>query len=289
MKISSLLFFTFLSLSTLAQMTVKPKVIYGIDDRMDVYESSDNLMKELSRSTAAMIPNRNIVEVNGNYEIKSETLSDTGICKSERFSNQPAAGDCSGFLVAPDVMVTAGHCVRSLSTCDETYWVFDYANITSEVAKFSFSKDQVFRCKEILAKEKDPGTLSDYAVVRLDRSVPGRLPLKFRKEGRVSNDSVLTVLGYPSGLPLKITTGAVIRNNTNNYYFNMNSDTYGGNSGSAVVDTKTGLVEGILVRGDTDYERTTTGEFCSISVVRGNTEGRGEDATRITVVKALPR
>jgi hypothetical protein len=42
----------------------------------------------------------------------------------------------------------------------------------------------------------------------------------------------------------------------------------------------TGQVEGILVRGDTDYERGDND--CYSSVIRDNDSGRGEDATRIT-------
>jgi len=43
---------------------------------------------------------------------------------------------------------------------------------------------------------------------------------------------------------------------------------------------ETGLVEGILVRGDTDYQRTDSD--CYTSVIRSEDGGRGEDATRIT-------
>ena len=91
----------------------------------------------------------------------------------------------------------------------------------------------------------------------------------------------LAVLGNPSGIPLKITSNAVIRDNSDPVFFRLNADTYSGNSGSAVVDMKTGIVEGILVRGDTDYEKKDNSD-CYTSVVRTESGGRGEDATRIT-------
>jgi V8-like Glu-specific endopeptidase len=286
MKLAILITFSFLTLSNAfsASISIKPRVVYGIDDRKDVYESSDNLMKELSKSVAVQIMDTSVVAENDLYSIDKRTLADQGMCKSEPFADQPVAGHCSGFLIAPDVLVTAGHCVRDVTQCQSHYWIFDYANYTGVVPEFKFSKDQMYRCTEVISRVKEDGVGTDYAVVRLNRKVEGRTPLKIRTTGKMSDDALMTVIGFPSGLPLKITTGAEIRDNTKPNYFVMNSDTYGGNSGSAVVDTRTGLVEGILVRGDTDYQKSPT-EDCYISVVRPQNGGRGEDATRITMIK----
>jgi V8-like Glu-specific endopeptidase len=261
-----------------------PKVIYGIDDRMDVYQSSDSLLRELSNSTAAQIPRDSLILDGAGYSLHGKTLEQSGMCKSERFSNQPAAADCSGFLIAPDVLVTAGHCITSLSACDNSYWVFDYANKDKEeVVNFKFNQNQVFYCTKIIKQVKDKLSMNDFAVVKLNRAVPNRNYLKIRTTGKIADNATVAILGYPTGLPLKITSNAVIRDNKNNIYFRINSDTYGGNSGSAVVDMATGLVEGILVRGDTDYIRNSDG--CYTSVIRTETSGRGEDATRITNLK----
>ncbi len=63
---------------------------------------------------------------------------------------------------------------------------------------------------------------------------------------------MLVVIGRPSGLPTKVADGAQVRS-VNDVFLVANLDTYGGNSGSAVFNAVTGVVEGILVRGDTDY------------------------------------
>ena len=267
---------------------IMPKVIYGTDDRFDIYESSDSLMKELALSTAAQILNDNISLSGDVYTLKSRTLEDEGICKSERFSNQMAAASCSGFLVSPDTLVTAGHCIESVEDCANHVWVFDFANTTSEKTSFTFNKDQVFRCTKIIAREKNSITMNDYSVLKLDRPVKGRAPLKFRTAGKPADDAVFTVLGHPSGLPAKITAAADMRDNSNAIYFKTNADTYGGNSGSAVVDSRTGIVEGILVRGDQDYTQSTS-DSCLVSVRRDQDGGRGEDVTRITNIKVLKK
>lgn len=267
-----------------------PKVIYGIDNREEIFESSDSLMRELAKSTAAKMQNDSLVtdESNPNLVVeKSETLKDwQRLCSSERFINQPTAATCSGFLVAPDVLVTAGHCIYNVSECENHSWVFDYANTSEEKAAFTFNKNQIYHCTQIIAREKNTDDMNDYAVLKLDRPVTGRVPLKYRTDGKISDDAVLTVIGNPSGLPTKITSGAEIRNNSNPIFFTTNSDTYGRNSGSAVINSKTGVVEGILVRGDVDFTQSKT-DTCNVSIHHDQTDGKGEDVTRITNIKAL--
>jgi len=283
MKTTLIILSLFFSILASAKMSIKPRVVYGIDDRMDVYESSDALMKDLSKSVAAQILDNSFTLENDIFNLDKRTLSDDGMCKSERFSAQPASATCSGFLIAKNLLVTAGHCVREVSQCQDHSWVFDYANYQQVENSFAFKKEQMFKCVEIVSRVKDNATGLDFAVLKLDREVVGRKALQIRKTGKVDDNAVLTVLGFPSGIPLKITTGATVRDNSNPNFFVMNSDTYGGNSGSAVVDTRTGIVEGILVRGDTDFEQAPN-EDCYQSVKRTNDNGRGEDATRITLI-----
>jgi V8-like Glu-specific endopeptidase len=128
--------------------------------------------------------------------------------------------------------------------------------------------------------------MNDYALIRLDRKVVGRTPLKYRKSGKIAEGQEIVVIGHPTGLPTKVAGGANVRENHRDVFFNANLDTFGGNSGSAVFNADTGEVEGILVRGEQDYEYDWS-KGCRV-VYKCTDDGcRGEDVTRITNIEAL--
>lgn len=256
------------------------KVIYGVDNRRDVYETKNPLYKTLAASTAAMISDSSLEVSGDNVTVKGGNLIGDGVCADERFAKQLTAANCSGFLVGPDLLLTAGHCIQSMSDCDSFSWVFDFANTTKENSSFVINKKNVYKCTSIVSRTLDDGTDNDYALVKLDRSTD-RAPLKFRVKGKVSSSTGLVVIGHPSGLPTKVADGAFVRSNKNKYYFQANLDTYAGNSGSAVLNCKTGVVEGILVRGERDFVYDSD-KNCYRSKVCKMSGCRGEDVTRIT-------
>jgi hypothetical protein len=127
----------------------------------------------------------------------------------------------------------------------------------------------------------DSGTLNDFALIRLTRKVTDRRILAFRTAGKIEDASEIVVIGHPTGLPTKVADGAFVRGNDNPFYFVTNLDTFGGNSGSAVFNAKTGVVEGILVRGETDYV-IDPGKSCRVPNRCSMDSCRGEDVTRMT-------
>ena len=268
------------------------KVIYGEDNRLDPANASNQLHIQLSRSTAVQInlktrygTQTGNITLNGDeYKLKDRTLqSGMNACASERFSQQNAVGNCSGFLVAADLLVTAGHCVPSMSQCNDAVWAFDYRN--ENIANLSLKKENVYKCVKIINQELNSSTKADYALIQLDRRVTGRQPLKFRTSGMVKKGTDLVVIGHPSGLPTKISAGASVKKNGEDQYFISDLDTYGGNSGSAVFDSNTGQIEGILVRGAKDYVRSPKG--CYVSNVCknvGDSGCGGESVSRIMKV-----
>ena len=265
-------------------------VVYGNDDRKDLFEINNIRLLNLARSTAAMISNKDISKIDdGVYNIKGKPLSSLKVCKSERYFNQITSAYCSGFLIAPDLLVTAGHCVKSKKDCKHFSWIFDYSvfqNGDYEETDFNIDKNNVFRCKKIISHTLSEKKKNDYSLIQLDRIVKNRKPLLYRKTGKIVLGTELLVIGHPSGLPTKIADNAYVRKNESKNYFVANLDTFSGNSGSAVLDSKTGIVEGILVRGEQDYIMDKKNK-CLITKKCNDTGCAGEEMTRITNIKYL--
>src|SRR5665647_662685 len=137
-----------LSLIVTSQLIASDKqidVIYGDDNRVDVYESKNSAFVELSKSTAAMISAPNITtSSSGEMIIKGQTLVERGICAKERFSSQISAANCSGFLVSENVLVTAGHCIKNEADCAGYKWVFDYKIDHADQKSINVSQASVY-------------------------------------------------------------------------------------------------------------------------------------------------
>ncbi len=262
------------------------KVIYGEDDRKDIFESTNPLYKQLADSSAAMIPTSSLEEQGDEFLINGSTLESDGICADAKFAKQVTAANCSGFLVGNQLLVTAGHCIEDMNDCSRYSWVFGFDNKTSENTSHKVAKSEVYKCTAIVSRKLDDSNDDDYALLKLDRKVEGHAPLKVRTSGKVANNTSILVIGHPSGLPTKISDGAIVRENGNKVFFQSTLDTFGGNSGSAVFDAKSGLVEGILVRGERDYVQDPVMNSSRPKVCKV-TECRGEDVTRITNIKQL--
>jgi len=261
-------------------------VIYGEDNRVDVYASNNANFVELSKSTAAMIPATNLKSIlGGSVEISGKTLQQRGICAKERFSQQISAANCSGFLVGKNKLVTAGHCIKSQADCDSYKWVFDFKVDHEKQGNVTVAQSSVYSCKKIISRALNNFNKDDYALIELERSVTDRQPLKFRRSGKISAGAPLVVMGYPTGIPAKIADGANVRS-LSGKFFTANLDTYGGNSGSAVFNVETEEVEGILVRGDTDYVYSSA-DGCQVSNRCADTGCRGEDVTYITNIPGM--
>lgn len=279
------------SLSSFAQ--VHNKSIYGEDNRKDIYEVTNPSHLKLAQSTAAMI-NKGFVKVGEtSTQIKSLNLSYTQLtCEDVRFSDQITAADCSGFLIAEDVIATAGHCVKTVKDCEDTHWVFGFEmnkdSKTETTSKFIVTMDvpssDVYSCKNIITQKLDDRKKLDYALIRLDRKVEGRDPLKVRTSGKLKKKVPLLVIGNPSGLPTKVADNASVKS-VDKTVFYSNLDAFGGNSGSAVFNAETEEVEGILVAGRKDYVFNSVLK-CQVPTKYDQDDG-SEKATKITVIPEL--
>ena len=280
--------FTLFCFSSFSRSVI-PEGIYGTDDREEV-ENSYSKYQELAGAVAAQMRYSLLEDGGDNYILEAYTLEKKrNVCSDVRFSKQPAAASCTGFLVGKDILVTAGHCMISRSSCTRKGWVFNYQTSCGKFDNLIPKKD-VYKCKELITSEYTGRDGLDYAIVRLDRAVDGAIPLKIRRRGRVKPGSDLLVIGHPDGLPQKIALNAWVRNyqaGLDKNLFFANLDTFKNNSGSPVINADTGLVEGILVNGGNDYgEYDDVNECKRISVCRDD-ECSGEGVVRINRVKPL--
>src|SRR5262245_5518117 len=104
---------------------VQGKVVYGTDDRKDPFAYADQVWAARAvEFSAALVPTSQIDATDpNNIHIGNRFLSERlNVCPDERFATQPANADCSATLIAPDIMLTAGHCINS---CGDSRFVFD--------------------------------------------------------------------------------------------------------------------------------------------------------------------
>lgn len=299
----------------LLTMSAQARVIYGEDNRIEVYQASP-LMQRLARSSATAVAktdiSRNLFRP-GVVQLNPKTLQEwlsspdkskrskslfsekarestknggARFCEGERFTDQPNPGMCSGFLIAPDLLVTAGHCATNENFCEEFDWVFDFKVNPGRKAGTDIREEDVYRCKKIVSSSLNMDLGLDYGIIQLDRVVKGRAPLDFRTDNQILDFTNVTVIGSPSGLPQKVSGGAVVRKNTHPFYFTTNLDAFQGNSGAPVFNTKTGLVEGILVRGEEDFKLNFEKMCVSANRCKDN-ECRGEDVSRMTSIPEI--
>jgi V8-like Glu-specific endopeptidase len=266
--------------------TQEKPVVYGTDNRQDVYAHLDaTLRARAQQATVALMNPSDFNATDPNHvTFPGSTLGSAyNLCTTERFRDDPTAAFCSGTLIDDDLVLTAGHCVTSATDCTNTRFVFNYYRPAAGALQTVTTAD-IFSCASIVARQQGTvGTQNlDYAVIRLDRSAAPRFtpaPVRSGNTALAAGQNV-AVIGSGSGIPFKIDSGGSVRDarSATLDYFVATTDTFGGNSGSGVYETSTYTVAGILVRGETDYAANGT---CKVVNVCGETACRGEDITYV--------
>ena len=105
------------------------RVIYGTDDRQDIFELGDPALLTDAASAVALVHDSDITDNgDGTSTLNGPTLGNRrNLCVSEPFREQPSVAFCTGFLVDPSLVATAAHCVEAgtsprCASCSATRW-----------------------------------------------------------------------------------------------------------------------------------------------------------------------
>lgn len=235
-------------------------IIFGSDDRLERYQLKDTAVFRAAESTAALAYRSRFKSVPGNpgaLEIdftvngNGRIIADAS-CPSAFVGQPQLVSYCSSTLVGDDLLLTAGHCfergptVTKESVCEQTIALFDFAKRAPGDDPIRFAREKIYECKAIEAYSA--GTNLDFALIRLDRKVVGRKPLRLSAvDSLKSGDRVLNS-GYPKGRPNKTTlTGTYGRGLPDPSRALINVTSEGGSSGSSILNPRTLEIMGVLV------------------------------------------
>tara|TARA_Y100001954_G_scaffold64474_1_gene70181 strand:- start:1107 stop:2954 length:1848 start_codon:yes stop_codon:yes gene_type:complete len=227
------------------------EVIYGIDDRVEIddWDGKGNV-KELSTSVLSLY------KENGE-EAKLNRLP-SPLCEGEPFRDQPRKALCTGILIAPDMVLTAGHCLKKNNQCKNLVWKFDYPGPEASLNRPSEEEKKAYRCSHVIRpKNYYQNRRLDFAFVKLEEPVLERNPFSLEEaiqDIEIRDGEGVFAIGNPSGFPLKVMKGEVTFKNEDGLFFKTNIDSYRGNSGAPIFTKKESRLIGLLVSGERDFE-----------------------------------
>lgn len=224
-------------------------VLYGEDTREDL--SKNGNYANIASATAILVEGRKMTLQGDLWSVDSQALDKHyPLCPDEKFLKQQALGFCSGVLIAPNKVLTAGHCMANKERCEDTKFLFGW-NLQKSLVK-TVRDGEVYHCQKVIAQETHRAKGIDYAIVELDRDVEGVTPVKIAEEKTLVRGEAVISLSYPLGIPLKKDMGKVAEYSVEKSFFKVEVDTFAGSSGSPLFNTNDELI-GILSTGMEDF------------------------------------
>lgn len=250
--------------------------VFGNDDRLDLFEVVDARILGLADSTVLLVDAESLDESGEGMVLKTTPFSNVylnaadapdgnavaPLCREEAFYGQPypMGRFCSGFLVGPDLIATASHCIDA-ERCLNKKIVFGFSVREKGKASINLPKEDVYSCAEVVGRGERPWK-HDWALIRLDRPVVNHAPLPINRSGYLPVGTPVFMIGHPDGLPTKVVGNAHV-NYVVQTILAANLDAFEGSSGSPIFNAETGLVEGIMSRNPRSHYSVKSGESCA--------------------------
>ena len=185
--------------------------IFGSDDRLLASQLQGGLAVSATAVATMVRRHDNNLLPGGGFRFAqaNHAKDNRSLCPEQRFSNFNRPGEvvCGSVLIAPDLVLTARHCIDeaeiSSSMCRSQFsFLFGY-NQNRNI----FAADQTYSCNEILWNGMTNGV--DSMVIRLDRPVVGVQPVGLRTRSTSQEGDVVTLIGPQQRLPLIASPGVV--------------------------------------------------------------------------------
>ncbi len=239
--------------------------IYGEDDRKEitvkqgVYQLSFEKKRQLAKGVCAIIPREKLkISDNGKFytivgcnpnNIKPNGCTLDTKCPNSKFDDQCNIVIATGFIISKDRIITANHVFSNDVKPDmnKFYLVIDYV---SDVG-MKIDVQKVFTIEKTIDKMSND-IHKDFIILKVNRPFPTEnLSLKINATDNIVNNQSVFMIGFPSGLPMKLADNAKVYLKEKTVFY-TNLDAFTGNSGSPVFNIN-GDVEGILISGARDY------------------------------------
>lgn len=275
-----LIFTAFLQTSQ-AKSDLGVDAIYGLDNRVDGSAITEKNLIQLKSAIGLMVSKDQVETGLLTSKIKATPMTESvNACKDVRYSNELTIQSCTAFLIAPDLMATAGHCIQEAIDCENKIIAFDVNEASQKGDHYKVLNSNIFECQEVVAQSfNDSG---DYSVFRLKKK-PRRASLQLRTKGELTAKEKVLMLGHPLGQPLKLSPAVSPTDLTNPLLFKAPLNSFVGNSGSPVINARTLKVEGILVNGAEDFLLDEINQ-CYRFQVHEVKAGTGEGVSRISEI-----
>lgn len=182
-------------------------------------------------------------------DISQNLVNRYQLCPSEPFGNQSVVGTGTVFVFTEKSVLTALHVLER--PLKHYAIVFGFRVIpNSNAEEIIINKDDIYYLQSVVKKDTD----LDLVEIKVDRNFNRPVLACEKSDANRKDSDEIYMLGHPLGLPMKLAINANIIENTNPFYFYTSLDSFQGNSGSPVFNSKTNKIIGILVSGEIDFK-----------------------------------